>query len=206
MSEPAFFIRELPHYDGANTTYGSLFIEVDDGTDESKHLLLSEAVEAIAAKRGAITASNLTVSTGNRMLGRQTGSGGAVQELILGSAFSFSSGTVIVDHGGLQGLGDDDHEQYHNDARGDLRYPQKTGANISGTWNLADSCIFAVGVTTGFMLGSASAQKLGFWGTTPAVQPAAVPDVTGGATIDAECRTTLNDLLAKLRGVGIIDT
>ena len=26
------------------------------------------------------------------------------------------------DHGGLTGLGDDDHTQYHNDTRGDARY------------------------------------------------------------------------------------
>lgn len=31
-------------------------------------------------------------------------------------------GGIITDHGGLTGLGDDDHTQYHNDARGDARY------------------------------------------------------------------------------------
>ena len=30
--------------------------------------------------------------------------------------------TVVTDHGALTGLADDDHPQYHNDARGDLRY------------------------------------------------------------------------------------
>lgn len=30
------------------------------------------------------------------------------------------------DHGGMDGLADDDHGQYHNDARGDARYHQKT--------------------------------------------------------------------------------
>ena len=37
--------------------------------------------------------------------------------------------TVIqsgVDHGSISGLGDDDHSQYHNDARGDARYYQKS--------------------------------------------------------------------------------
>lgn len=29
---------------------------------------------------------------------------------------------VVADHGGLTGLGDDDHAQYHTDARGDARY------------------------------------------------------------------------------------
>jgi len=31
----------------------------------------------------------------------------------------------VTDHGALTGLGDDDHPQYHNDARGDARYPRK---------------------------------------------------------------------------------
>lgn len=31
-------------------------------------------------------------------------------------------GVVITDHAGLTGLEDDDHPQYHNDARGDARY------------------------------------------------------------------------------------
>lgn len=31
-------------------------------------------------------------------------------------------GEVLTDHGGLAGLTDDDHPQYHNDARGDARY------------------------------------------------------------------------------------
>lgn len=34
------------------------------------------------------------------------------------------------DHGGLTGLGDDDHAQYHTDARGDARY--YTQAQING--------------------------------------------------------------------------
>lgn len=33
---------------------------------------------------------------------------------------------ALIDHGSLAGLGDDDHTQYHNDARGDVRYYQKT--------------------------------------------------------------------------------
>lgn len=35
-------------------------------------------------------------------------------------------GGGVTDHGGLTGLGDDDHTQYHNDARGDARYYTKT--------------------------------------------------------------------------------
>jgi len=43
----------------------------------------------------------------------------------------------IIDHGTLTGLSDDDHTQYHNDSRGDLRYPRR----ISGSG--------APGVSTG---------------------------------------------------------
>jgi len=33
---------------------------------------------------------------------------------------------IVTDHGQMTGLGDDDHAQYHNDARGDIRYYTKT--------------------------------------------------------------------------------
>lgn len=36
------------------------------------------------------------------------------------------------DHGSLLGLGDDDHTQYHNDARGDARYLQLSGGTVTG--------------------------------------------------------------------------
>lgn len=37
-----------------------------------------------------------------------------------------------IDHGQLEGLADDDHPQYHNDARGDARYLKLTGDTVSG--------------------------------------------------------------------------
>jgi len=36
------------------------------------------------------------------------------------------SGSIIKGHGGLTGLSNDDHPQYHTDARGDIRYYTKT--------------------------------------------------------------------------------
>lgn len=47
---------------------------------------------------------------------------------------------------------------------------------------------------------------LGFFGATPAAQPVAVADAAGGATVDAEARTALNALLARLRTLGLIAT
>jgi len=46
---------------------------------------------------------------------------------------------------------------------------------------------------------------IGIWNTTPpAAQPAAIPDATGGAVIDVQCRAALNNLLAAARGMGMI--
>jgi len=43
---------------------------------------------------------------------------------------------IITDHGGLTGLADDDHPQYHNDTRGDIRYYTKSQTDtISGALN-----------------------------------------------------------------------
>ncbi len=39
------------------------------------------------------------------------------------SLLNASGGGGVTDHGLLTGLADDDHTQYHNDARGDARYP-----------------------------------------------------------------------------------
>jgi hypothetical protein len=43
-------------------------------------------------------------------------------------------GGGVTDHGALTGLGDDDHTQYHNDARGDARYPQLAGSYANPAW------------------------------------------------------------------------
>jgi hypothetical protein len=53
---------------------------------------------------------------------------------------------------------------------------------------------------------SAVTQKLGFYGTTPVVQPAHADQAaaTGGATQDAEARTLLNRIRADLVALGLI--
>ena len=49
---------------------------------------------------------------------------------VSGATVSATEGKFLtvtgIDHGGLGGLGDDDHTQYHNDTRGDVRYNLKT--------------------------------------------------------------------------------
>jgi len=48
--------------------------------------------------------------------------------------------------------------------------------------------------------------QMGFFGATLSAQPAAVGDASGGATVDAEARTAINDLLARLRTLGLVTT
>lgn len=48
--------------------------------------------------------------------------------------------------------------------------------------------------------------RISWFGVTPAVRAAAIPDATGGATIDAEARTAINALLAAMRTYGLLST
>ena len=72
----------------------------------------------------------------------------------------------------------------------------------SSLLHLADAGNITVGTTTGTKIGTATTQKLGFYNATPVVQPTAVAD----ATTAVDVITQLNDLLAKLRTLGIIAT
>jgi len=58
----------------------------------------------------------------------------------------WSSPTVFTDHGSLSGLADDDHLQYHNDARGDIRYYTKTYLNTA--LNHSSTSILSGGTVT----------------------------------------------------------
>ncbi|RLB71280.1 MAG: hypothetical protein DRH04_02045 [Deltaproteobacteria bacterium] len=60
------------------------------------------------------------------LLVHDDGDGKAAQYIYNGSAWVKVSDVDWGDHGSLQGLDDDDHPQYHNDARGDARYYRKT--------------------------------------------------------------------------------
>jgi hypothetical protein len=72
----------------------------------------------------------------------------------------------------------------------------------TGGFTLADAQDIAVGTTTGTKIGTATTQKIGFFNATPVVQQAAVADATDAASTQAR----LNDLLARLRTLGLIAT
>jgi hypothetical protein len=71
-----------------------------------------------------------------------------------------------------------------------------------GTTTISDAANIVLNTTTGTKIGTATGQKLAFYNATPVVQPTAVAD----ATDNPSAITQLNDLLAKLRTLGIIAT
>jgi hypothetical protein len=87
-------------------------------------------------------------------------------------------------------------------ADGAISPTERMRITSAGVLQIADAGDIAVGVTTGTKIGTATSQKIGFYNATPVVQPAAVADATDAATVI----TQLNDLLAKLRTLGLIAT
>jgi hypothetical protein len=73
---------------------------------------------------------------------------------------------------------------------------------VNSNLEITDAKDIVLATVTGTKIGTATTQKLGFYNATPVVQPAAVADATDAATVI----TQLNDLLAKLRTLGIIAT
>jgi hypothetical protein len=67
---------------------------------------------------------------------------------------------------------------------------------------VADTVNIATGTSTGTKIGTATAQKLAFYNSTPVVQPAAVANATDAAS----AITQLNAVLARLRTLGLIAT
>lgn len=67
---------------------------------------------------------NFNTTTGTSGYGFRDNSGSMEYKDDSGSWVAFSSLGGVTDHGALTGLADDDHTQYHTDARGDARYLQ----------------------------------------------------------------------------------
>lgn len=85
---------------------------------------------------------------------------------------SGTGGGGVTDHGALTGLGDDDHAQYHNDARADARYYTKTQSDVA----LA--------------------------GKAAAVHSHIIGDVTGlQATLDGKAASTHSHVIADVSGL-----
>ena len=106
---------------------------------ETIQIGLREVTNTIEIAPRTFDIANISYTTPeNRMLPNpELGEVGQVVGLVAGKIYALvdqtGGGGGTSDHGELDGLGDDDHSQYHNDARGDARYyPQATvDSNIS---------------------------------------------------------------------------
>jgi hypothetical protein len=72
---------------------------------------------------------------------------------------------------------------------------------VNGNLNLSTKNL-VTDTTTGTKIGTGTTQRIGFFGATPVVQQAAVADATNGQST----QDRLNDLLARLRTLGLIAT
>ena len=63
-----------------------------------------------------------------------------------------------------------------------------------------------VGRTTGTQIGTASDQKLGFYGVTPVDKPETILDPSGAGTagVDTPARTAINTIIDRLQELGLI--
>jgi len=74
----------------------------------ASRLLGSDADKGLVS----VLLTDFLTGTANRLTVTATAGGGASLDVV----------ETGIDHGGIAGLSDDDHTQYHNDARGDARY------------------------------------------------------------------------------------
>ena len=71
--------------------------------------------------------------------------------------------------------------------------------------DLADGKNLVFDTTTGTKIGTATGQKIGFYGVTPVDQPLTVSDPAGGGTVDTEARTAVNTIIDRLQELGLVE-
>jgi hypothetical protein len=128
----------------------------------------------------------------------------SVQDLRAFSAVG--AGQFVSDHGQLSGLADDDHTQYHTDARGDLRYAPITHASTHGNGGSDEIAIDASQITSGIIpstyLGTGTASSATFLrGDGTYATPAGGAGGIESSLIDAKGDLivgTANDTAARL--------
>lgn len=76
-------------------------------------------------------------------------------------------------------------------------------AQLAGTeFRILDAKNITFGTATGGKIGTTNTQKIGFFGATPVVQPAANPDTSSGSITTVE--TEVNQIKALLRSLGLM--
>ena len=115
------------------------------------------------------------------------------------------TGPAVVVRGDLT-IGNNIHADPTITADGDHNDGQLLWMEDEDYWQFPDDVRLVGGenlildTSTGSEVGTAAAQLLGFWGTTPVDQPASIADATGAGDVVAQ----LNLLLASMREIGLI--
>lgn len=83
------------------------------------------------------------------------GAGDAGKPIVLDAGGQIDASMINdadIDHGGLTGLGDDDHTQYHNDTRGDARYHTQT--DLASTSNAEGASLIGIEDASAYYTGT----------------------------------------------------
>lgn len=132
------FIRPQGHGSGLNADLldgkhggefvqtGHTHVEADitdlDHTDvDAVHINVTGEIHSVGEKLAPVNADEVLIE--------DSADGYSKKRVQVGN---LPSAAGVTDHGALTGLGDDDHSQYHNDARGDARYVNITGDTVTG--------------------------------------------------------------------------
>jgi hypothetical protein len=107
-----------------------------------------------------------------------------------------SGGGGVTDHGDLTGLDGDDHNQYHNDARGDSRYYTKSQVDTSLGGKANSSHSHAIGDVSGLQNALDAKQAAGSYAASSHTHSA--ESITGLATVATT--GSYNDLSDKPAG------
>jgi hypothetical protein len=163
----------------------------------------SAPASTLAVQRnGSTVSAGLDASTALSI--QSTASAGSSTHLNILAGSTGSTGQSVLTFGDADnpGIGAIRYRHGDNSLAFESNATERLRITNSGVLQVADAGDITVGTTTGTKIGTATTQKLGFYNATPVVQPAAVADATDAATVI----TQLNDLLAKLRILGIIAT
>lgn len=103
------------------------------GNPHTQYALTTDLTAESNARIAADVAFSIALAAKENVLGNPSANGYILSSTTGGIRSWIVPSAGVSDHGALTGLGDDDHTQYYDQVRGDIRYGQLAAANI---WTL----------------------------------------------------------------------